>query len=123
MTTKRTERRQYRVDCPHCRAPAQVRTSVAITNGVRELYLICQDPDCGHVFAATAEIRITITHTIAPSLKPNPAVELRVVVPRMRHVPRPVPANDTLPASLQPPCGPEVPRPANDDDVLGEAVG
>ena len=121
------DRRQYRVHCPHCRAPAIVRSSVAITDEVRQLYLACSQKACGHIFAATAEVRITISHTIAPSFMPSAEVTLPVTAPAMRRhlAPRParrgiaiVAATQLVPANDR---GPEVP-PANENDALGEAV-
>lgn len=97
------------IDCPHCKGPAQVRSSRSVTETYRQLYVRCSNLECGHIFGA----ELTITHTISPSANPDPNVHLRIGSPRQRKLP--VPAND---------CGSEVPLPlaANDDDGVGEAV-
>ncbi len=87
------------IDCPHCNARAIVRSSDRVTPLVRELRLQCDNPDCGHSFAA----QLSVTRSLSPSACPNPAIHLpfgnRALRPR-----RSGPAND------------DTPMPANDDD-------
>ena len=74
------------IACPHCRSRARVRTSREETPLVRNASLQCTNVECGHTFAA----QLQITHTIAPSRLPNPAIILPVAPPRQRSMP----AND-----------------------------
>lgn len=98
------------IDCPHCKGPARVRTSRAVTPTYRQLHLACLDTLCGHTFAGSIEI----LHTISPSACPDPAVHLRIAPPRRRA------ANDNR--------GLDVPLPlplsaaANDDGDVDEAL-
>jgi len=77
------------VRCPHCRRPARIRSSRAMTPLVRQLYLACTNVECGHTFGADIEI----THTISPSACPAPDVHLRLAPPR-RRVANDNPSND-----------------------------
>ena len=80
--------------CPHCGGPARIRTSRSLTRTYRQISFQCLDAACGHTFGA----ELTVTHTISPSARPNPDVQLRVA-PQRKHA---ASANDQ-------PCGPEVP--------------
>ena len=91
------------IDCPHCGAPASVRTSRPLTKLVRQIYLACSQLSCGHTFAAQLEI----THSISPSACPDPDIHLRQNTPRF-------PANDG--DLLRPP------ETANDNGPCDEAV-
>lgn len=71
--------------CPHCRAPAKVRSSKELTPLFKELRLQCTDLECGHTFVAS----LTIDRTIAPSARPNPSIRLPIGHPRPT-----TPAND-----------------------------
>lgn len=94
--------------CPHCASVLKVRSSRTVTAMVRQVSLLCLNVECGASFGAD----LTITHAIAPSAQPNPAVKLRTFASRKK------PANDDVPARTDAPSGSEVP-PANDD---GDAV-
>lgn len=85
--------------CPHCRTKAVARSSEEILPTCREVRMMCPNPECAHVFVA----EITVVRTIAPSLRPDPAV----IIPGGncdRRRPPPRPDNDNPPA------------PANDDN-------
>ena len=110
-TNCRPGTRRYGIACPHCQSFARVRTSRAVTATYRQLEFVCTNFDCAHVFAA----EIAVTHTIRPSLTPNPGVVLRMAPPRRRidtASALPQPAND------EPTRGPEVPPAANDDERM-----
>ncbi len=99
------------IACPHCRAATRTRTSRSVTGTYRQLTLICLNPECGATYGAD----LAITHMISPSARPDPSVQLRESAPRGRSA-----DNDRQPRTV---TGPEVPRPANDDDVMGVAMG
>lgn len=81
--------RRSAMNCPHCGSGLRTRASRLIAPTVRQLYLQCLDLECGAVFGAD----MTITHSISPSARPNPAVHIRTVPPRGRA------ANDDLPGA------------------------
>ena len=58
--------------CPHCKAWAHVRSSTQVTPLLREKYLVCSNPACGHAFAAATEIN----RTLSPSAIPDPRINL-----------------------------------------------
>lgn len=68
--------------CPHCESSATIRNSREISNLTRESYLVCNNPACGHVFAAITEIN----RTVSPSAIPNPKVRLPLSVHLRRRV-------------------------------------
>lgn len=59
-----------RTVCPHCRAPARIRSSKPVSEISRELKLQCQNVECAHTWVAVVEA----VRTIAPSMTPNPKV-------------------------------------------------
>jgi hypothetical protein len=61
-----------RMRCPHCKSWASVRNSIEITPLLRDMFLICKNPACGHTFAAAMEIN----RTLSPSATPDPAILL-----------------------------------------------
>lgn len=63
------------MNCPHCRARAQVRTSYEVTPTMREVYFICSSITCGHSWVGTLEA----VRTIAPAGLPNPLIDLPVM--------------------------------------------
>lgn len=69
-----------RMRCPHCKGPATIRTSEEVTPLLRELFVVCRNPACGHTFVAATEIH----RTLSPSAMPDPAVRL----PLSKHVNR-----------------------------------
>lgn len=94
--------------CPHCSAPARIRTSRAVTPLYRQMNLQCTNVDCGHTYAAALEI----LYSIVPSAHPNPEITLGRAPARRKLVA----ANDGARV-------PEVTPPAsNDDDTIAEAV-
>lgn len=56
--------------CPHCDAPAIVRTSVLHNKLLRESMLQCRNALCGHTFSAYTEI----VRTVSPSACPSPEI-------------------------------------------------
>ena len=101
------KRKLYRIHCPHCRAICTVRSSRQFGETTRELHVVCTNEECGHVFGASAEVRVTISHTIRPSRIPSADVKLRQVSQRPRA------ANDSLPEPANDTRGSEVPRSAS----------
>ena len=65
-------RERTRLHCPHCEAPALIRTSVQITKLTRETTYCCTNAECGHTFNALTEI----VRTLSPSATPNPCINL-----------------------------------------------
>lgn len=79
-----TRMRKGFVHCPHCNSPATIRTSEAITPTVKDLYLICLNPDCGHTWKA----QLSGVYTLSPSAIPNPEISLPMApegTPRRRY--------------------------------------
>lgn len=100
------------IACPHCQSPSRIRSSRSISNLLRQLYCQCQDVECGFTFG----VEVYVTHGIAPSRKPNPALELRMEPPR-----KVLPAdNDRFPPQV---TGPEVSVAANDDREVAPMAG
>lgn len=64
-------RRAFR-RCPHCRAQAMIRSSEEVTLTVKQMSMICTNPDCGHTWVD----QLTPVHTICPSQIPNPEVHI-----------------------------------------------
>ncbi|WP_018250801.1 ogr/Delta-like zinc finger family protein [Sphingomonas melonis] len=98
------------IQCPHCTSKSIVRTSVQVTDLVRDLHMACDNIDCGHTFVA----QLSIIRTIRPAAKPNPAV--RLPFGEWRGAPA-KPANDDSPP-LEAPCSP-----ANDDGDIAATIG
>lgn len=69
---------RHRIPCPHCGETARIRKSQGLTPIYREALIECRNDACGW----RGKISIEITHTIAPSDRPNPAVTLPLV-PRL----------------------------------------
>lgn len=51
--------------CPYCEAPGKIRTSEEVTLMVRDIYIDCTDPECGHRWKAKLEFE----HSIAVPLR------------------------------------------------------
>lgn len=64
-------RRAFRL-CPHCQAPALIRSSEDVTPTVKKLYMLCNNTDCGHTWID----QLAPVHTICPSQIPNPEVDI-----------------------------------------------
>lgn len=67
-----TRMRKGFVQCPHCNAPATIRTSEWVNETVKDLYLICLNTDCGHTWKA----QLAAVFTLSPSAIPNPQINL-----------------------------------------------
>ena len=61
-----------KLNCPHCAAEMQIRTSRRVSLLSREQYYQCPDVECAY----TCKAFLSVTHTIAPSMKPNPKAYL-----------------------------------------------
>lgn len=107
------EKTAYGIACPHCSGALRIRTSRAVAPTFRQLQMQCVDIECGATFGA----EVSITHGIAPSMAPNPDVQLRMAPPRRRN------DNDNHEGADGSARGSAVPPPgaANDDD--GPAAG
>ena len=68
------------INCPHCQQRARIRSSREVTATYRQLHMECRNDECGHVFGAG----LSVTHTIVPSMTPNPEIELHIAPPRRR---------------------------------------
>lgn len=107
----RKEKRSYTpripaIACPHCHTRSVARTGYEITDLVRELRMVCDNLECGHIFV----VQMSVIRTLRPSAQPNPAVHLPFGTWRAQPA---KPANDDAP-----------PLPANDDDGdLAAAIG
>lgn len=64
----------YKLVCPHCHSRMRIRTSEGVHIFMRITYLQCMNEACS--WSARGEF--TITHQMAPSGMPNPAVKLPV---------------------------------------------
>lgn len=58
--------------CPHCHAPAKVRTSEQLSPLLRKSWLCCQNLECGHTFVTFTEF----CYTLSPSATPRPGLAL-----------------------------------------------
>lgn len=59
-----------RLKCPHCTAPAKIRTSRDMSEISRESHLQCTNVECAHTWVVLS----SAVRTIAPSMMPNPRV-------------------------------------------------
>ncbi|MDN8662399.1 ogr/Delta-like zinc finger family protein [Stenotrophomonas indicatrix] len=66
--------------CPHCDAPAVVRSSCSLSRLLRESLLQCRNALCGHTFSAYTEI----VRTHSPSACPRGDVDLPLSTPVQR---------------------------------------
>lgn len=62
------------MNCPHCGAKLQIRSSKYQHILLKQIWLRCKNVECGFTCAGN----IDITHQISPSAIPNPAVQLKV---------------------------------------------
>lgn len=67
-----------KMPCPHCANRLHIRTSREVSLLTRELYMQCPNIDCAY----TCKVLLSIAHTIASSLKPNPKAYLPVMTER-----------------------------------------
>mgnify|MGYP000090071774 CR=1 FL=1 len=56
--------------CPHCHGRAKVRTSRTLSDLLKECYVHCLDPHCGHAFVAFVEVK----YSTSPSARPRPGL-------------------------------------------------
>lgn len=61
-----------RMECPHCKAASEIRTSKSVSATMRETIYQCTNAECGHTFVATTEI----VRTLSPSATPDPTIHL-----------------------------------------------
>lgn len=66
------QRNKLRLSCPHCGAFARIRSSEEMTPIYREAVVECQNGECGW----RGNLRLEMTQTLSPSLKPNPNIRL-----------------------------------------------
>lgn len=59
--------------CPHCEAPAIIRSSTRVSPAIKDIRLKCSNEDCGFSWVA----QIAPVHTICPSQIPNPDVHIK----------------------------------------------
>ena len=52
-----------RITCTRCDQVAVIRTSREMSQAVKQLYCVCQNPECGHTFV----MDLTFSHTLSPS--------------------------------------------------------
>jgi len=97
---KPTHTRLPTMECPDCRARMITRSSEPVTASVRELRLVCSDPDCGAYFYG----QLALVRTVRRGPTPNPDVRLPF-------------------ASLPRPANENMRTPANDVTGLGAAIG
>lgn len=64
-------RRTFR-SCPHCEAPAIIRSSEPMTLTVKHLRMMCTNTDCGFTWVD----QISPVHALCPSQVPNPEVSI-----------------------------------------------
>lgn len=58
--------------CPHCKKDSIVRSSVPVSETVREGKMMCINPDCGFV----GVFQMAVIRTIRPSSTPDEKVKL-----------------------------------------------
>lgn len=71
------------IACPVCNTKAMVRTSLQITETMREIRLVCTDDDCDCSFVA----QVMVSHIVRPSKKQNPRVLLPIGNQNLRKLP------------------------------------
>lgn len=64
-----------KMPCPHCASSLSTRTSRKVSVLTRELYMQCRNVECAY----TCKVHLSIAHTIASSLKPNPKAYVPVI--------------------------------------------
>ena len=67
-----------KMTCPHCGSRLHIRTSRAVSLLTREAYEQCPNVECAY----TCKVLVSIVHTIAPSMTPNPKAYLPLGRPR-----------------------------------------
>lgn len=58
--------------CPHCHSRVRAKKSRTMSDMMKEITYMCQNPDCGHVFVASLEV----LRTLSLSSTPNPEVRI-----------------------------------------------
>jgi len=70
----------YKLRCPDCKGPMRVRNSVYMHDLMRNVYVECQNINCGAAFGGHMEF----TCRMSPSAEPNPNIDLPMADSAMR---------------------------------------
>lgn len=62
------------IPCPHCHSPVKAAKSRTMSDMMKEITYMCQNPDCGHVFVASLEV----LRTLSLSSMPNPEIRIEL---------------------------------------------
>lgn len=60
--------------CPHCDAPAIIRSSRKHDHLISQLWMLCTNLDCGHSWLC----QLSFVHTLALPITPKPGLDLRL---------------------------------------------
>ena len=66
--------RDISIPCPHCHSHVKAAKSRTMTDLMKEITYMCQNPDCGYVFIALLEVLRTLTL----SSSPNPDIHIEL---------------------------------------------
>ena len=66
--------RRYGMRCPHCKTPAQIRSSGEQAPTLCLIYFSCPNPVCGHTWRAS----LVYDFGLSPSAIPDPALDLKM---------------------------------------------
>lgn len=91
------------IACPHCDTRAIARDSCQIDRLTRNIRFVCDNPDCGHIFAA----QIGIYRTLRKSEQPR--ADVANMLPLGAWVPQPANDDDRCPANDDRPLAAEQP--------------
>lgn len=91
------------IACPHCDARAIARDSRQLDSLTRNIRFVCENPDCGHIFAA----QIGIYRTLRQSAQPR--AEVVKALPEGTWVPQPANDDDHVAANNDRPLAAEKP--------------
>ena len=90
-----------RMRCPVCGSKAHIRTSRELTRKTREMYFLCQNRDCEHVFAGMLELTRSVGDSkLPPELRSG---TLLSPAPKRKPAPAPDPNQMGLPGLPEPP--------------------
>lgn len=62
------------IPCPHCRHHVRAAKSRSMSELMKEITYMCQNPECGHIFVASLEV----LRTLSISAIPNPNVRIHI---------------------------------------------
>ncbi|MFN3677274.1 MAG: ogr/Delta-like zinc finger family protein [Sphingomonas pseudosanguinis] len=91
------------ITCPHCDGRTMARTSSQLDPLTRNLRMMCENPDCGHIFVA----QIAIYRTLRESMIPRP--DIARALPLGDWVAQPANDDDRVPANDDGPIAAEKP--------------